>query len=254
MPTPFFLTIRGAAAALCCTASLLAAQEAPRPKPYALTADLGYVSVSGNQQLTTMSLGDKFTYKSGFWLFTQQFNAVYSEASGSANAEFYRVSGRADVTVSKHFTLFSVLSWDRNRFGGIKNKFEEQLGANWRAVASAADSLSFDFGGGFVQQGNLDGSELDFAAGRLALAYKHKFSDRAYVAHADEFTSNLQDTGDWRANSETALVAPLSKALSIKLAYLIRHQARPPFRPGVTPAERFKNTDYVFTTGIQVTF
>jgi putative salt-induced outer membrane protein YdiY len=254
MRTRFVYRLVGAAAACVFTAAPLDAQEAPRPKAYALTADLGYVSVSGNQQLTTMSLGDKFTYKSGFWLFTQQFNAVYSEASGTANAEFYRASGRADVTVSKHFTLFSVLSWDRNRFGGIKNKFEQQVGANWRAVASTADSLNVDFGGGFVQQGNLDGSQLDFAAGRVAAAYKHKFNDRSYLAQANELTSNLQDTGDWRANSETAIVAPLSKLLSIKLAYLIRYQARPPFRPGVTPAERFKNTDYVFTTGVQVTF
>lgn len=247
---------RDVATALCVLlpATVLAQDAKPKPKPYTFAGDIGYVAVSGNQSLTTFSLGDKATYQSGLWLFTQQFNAVYSEASGSANAEFYRVLLRTDYALGTRFTLFGVGTWDRNRFAGIANKFEQQLGVAWKAVQGPSDTLLVESGAGLVQQANLNGTQLDFGASRTAGRYRHVFSERASVQQFVEYILNVQNTADYRANSETSLVAPIAKAISVKLGYLVRYQSQPPFRPNITPAQRFKTTDYVFTSGLQVSF
>jgi putative salt-induced outer membrane protein len=247
---------RDAAIALCVACpGLVHAQDAkPAPKPYTFSGDIGYVAVSGNQSLTTFSLGNKATYQSGLWLFTQQFNAVYSEANGAANAEFYRSLLRTDYALGKRFNLFGVLTWDRNRFAGIANKFEQQAGVSWKAVQGPADTLLVETGAGLVQQANLNGTELDFGASRTAARYRHVFSERASVQQFAEYILNVQNTADYRANIETSLVAPIAKAISVKLGYLVRYQSQPPFRPNVTPAQRFRTTDYVFTSGLQVSF
>lgn len=231
-----------------------AAQDAPPPKPYSFTGDLGYVSVSGNQRLTTFSLGDKATYKRRRFLFTQQFNAVYSEAQGTATAEFYRVLARTDYDLGGPLTVFGVLTWDRNRFAGIANKFEQQAGLAWKALATPTDKLDVEAGGGLIQQENLDRSSLSFGSARTAGTFKHLFSERAYFQQFGEAILNVQNTGDYRLNSESALIAPINSVLSIKLSYLVRYQSLPPFRPSVTPPTRFRTTDYVFTTGVQLTF
>lgn len=245
--------VRTAAAVALCALPLGAQDTAP-PKPYSFTGDVGYVSVSGNQQLTTFSLGDKATYKLRRFLLTQQFNAVYSEAQGTTNAEFYRFLARTDYDLGGPFTVFGVLTWDRNRFAGIANKYEQQAGLAWKAVATATDQLGLEAGGGLIQQDNLDRSSLSFGSARAAGTWKHLFSAKAYFQQFGEYILNVQNTGDYRMNSESAIVAPINSYLSVKLSYLVRYQSLPPFRPNITPAQRFKSTDYVFTTGLQLTF
>lgn len=241
-------------AVLSCLAVALPASAQTPSKRWTLSGDVGYVAVSGNQQLTTFSVGDRATYRSGRFQFSQQFNAVYSEAGGNANAEFYRVLLRTDLTLRPRLTTYGVTTWDRNRFAGIANKYEQQVGLAWKAAEAARDTLRIESGAGLIQQMNLDRSRLDFGASRSAATYKHTFSDRSYVQQFAEYILNLQDTGDHRTNTETSVVAPLSRNASVKLGYLVRYQSRPPFRPGTTPQERFRTTDYVFTSGLQLTW
>ena len=57
---------------------------------------------------------------------------------------------------------------------------------------------------------------------------------------------NLEQSEDARINSETSVVAPISQAIAMKAAYLIRFDYLP--EPG------FEKTDRIFTTGIQIVF
>jgi putative salt-induced outer membrane protein YdiY len=156
--------------------------------------------------------------------------------------------------LSPRVSLFGVAGWDRNRFAGIRNRYAQDLGVKWLAAGSARDTLSVEAGGGLIQQANLDLSALNFAAGRSAARYRHSFSDRAYVAQTAEYIVNGEDTQDYRVNTETSLVAPINGFLSVKLGYLVRFQNRPPVRVPGPPAVLFRTTDYVFTSGLQVTF
>ena len=61
-----------------------------------------------------------------------------------------------------------------------------------------------------------------------------------------EFLPNLQESDDWRVNTESSLVAPISSRIGVKLSYVVRFDK--------VPEPTFKNTDRLFTTGIQLTF
>ena len=136
--------------ALCASAVVVQAQDAAPAVVTKITADLGYVQTSGNTQVTTMNLGEKFT-----------------------------------------------------------------------------------------QQRN-------FPSTRAAGVWRHAFTQAAYFQQNVEFVPNLKETEDWRVNSESSVVAPLSARIGLKLAYVVRFDNLP--EPG------FTDTDKLFTTGIQITF
>ncbi len=72
------------------------------------------------------------------------------------------------------------------------------------------------------------------------------FGGAAFFLQTLEAVPNLEVTEDFRLNSESALVAPLSQRIALKLGYLVRFDNLP--EPG------FLSTDRVFTSGLQVTF
>ena len=57
----------------------------------------------------------------------------------------------------------------------------------------------------------------------------------------------LEETDDFRINSETALVAPLSSHFALKLAYLIKFNNAP-------PSPELVKTDRTLTAGLQLSW
>lgn len=89
-------------------------------------------------------------------------------------------------------------------------------------------------------------SSKSFPASRLAGAYKHAFTKAAYFLQLAEYIPDLQNTGEYRVNSESSLVAPLSSHLGVKVGYAVRFNKTPPVG--------FGTTDRVFTSGVQVSY
>ncbi|MGH7606068.1 MAG: DUF481 domain-containing protein, partial [Gemmatimonadales bacterium] len=83
-----------------------------------------------------------------------------------------------------------------------------------------------------------------FAAARTAAIFRHFFGASAFVTQSVEWTANLETAADQRITSETALTAPLSRQIALRVSYLIRFDNLP--EPG------FERTDRVLTTGVQV--
>ena len=78
---------------------------------------------------------------------------------------------------------------------------------------------------------------------RSATVYRHNFTKAAYFQQGVEFLPNLDTSEDYRVNSETALVAPISSHIGMKFAYVIRFDNLP-------ETGRAKN-DRIFTSGLQ---
>ena len=73
-----------------------------------------------------------------------------------------------------------------------------------------------------TQEADVDGTDKNFPAGRFAGAYKHAFSKASYFQQLAEYIPDLESTGEYRVNSESALVAPLSAHMGVKFAYAVR--------------------------------
>jgi putative salt-induced outer membrane protein len=232
-------------AALGLVATSLLAQD-PAPVVTKITADLGFVQASGNSQVTTTSFGQKLTQQRGLLGFEQTFTFVYGEQNGEVNTNFLRAGLRADYKLGSVFSAFATVAYDRNVFAGIQRRFEENLGFAWQALGAPSDSLRLEAGFSVTQQLAVGGTANDFPAGRLAAAYRRTFSPTTYFLQMAEVIPNFKEPQDLRVNTESAVVAPVSGRMNLKVAYLIRYDN--------LPEPTFRKTDRVFTTGIQIAF
>ncbi|MDH5233363.1 MAG: DUF481 domain-containing protein [Gemmatimonadota bacterium] len=235
-------------AALLALAPTLSAQAPAEPPAVVtkVTADLGYVQTSGNTQLTTLSLGEKATQQRGRLTLAQGFAMVYGKQRDSVITNALRTGLRGDYKIDKLFALFVGAAFDRDRFSGIERRFEELVGLQARVLGSATDTVLVEGGGSFTQKTGIDGIQQNFPSARGAAVWRHVFSKAAYFQQNVEYLPNLKQTIDWRVNSESAVVAPISAMIGVKLSYVVRYDHLP--EPG------FTDTDKLFTTGIQITF
>jgi putative salt-induced outer membrane protein YdiY len=222
------------------------AAPAQTTDPVSVTIDLGFVSTSGNTAVTTFNMGEKLTYTTGKWMFGQSAAAIYGESDGSSTAEQYDAALRAEYSLGPHFLAFAGATWYRNTFAGITSRFVEGVGLGWRTIQAPRDTLRLDAAITSNQETNLALVQSTFAASRAGLAYKHLFGPSTAFTETVEWVSSLEDSDDQRIVSETALTAPISRQIALKAAYVIRFDNQP--EPG------FKDTDRVFTTGLQIVF
>lgn len=221
------------------------AQAAPEWK-LSGTVDAGFVSATGNTDVTTISLGNRIGATRGHWTLRQSSAYVYGKTKGVESANHLRAGARAEYAISNRFSAFSSVGYERNAFAGYDRRIDQQLGAQWRAVGTPTDSLLLDAGGLLTQQDNTDGTSDRSPSARGALAYKHVFSAKTFLTQDVEYVPNLEESGAYRLNAETALVAPLASRVNIKLGSVVQYNSRPP--------ANFGTTDRVLTSGLQVSF
>jgi putative salt-induced outer membrane protein len=226
----------------------LAAQDTAQVKRVEFTADLGFVNTSGNANVTTFNVGDKLILKTHDTrhIFTQLFALVYGRSEGETVADNWRASGRYEHSINSHVYLYALLGMDRDRLAGLSRRFEESLGLTWKAATGPRTELSLEGGVSLIQERPTVGAGDDFVAGRASALFLHKFRENVSFTQGLEFLPNLQQGDDYRINSETAIVASVSRNISFKTSYAIRFDN--------TPEPGFTSTDRLLTTGLQIRY
>lgn len=220
-----------------------AAAQDPPPKPMELTADFGFVSTSGNSDVTTLNLGEKLILRAGRWEHKQQAGSVYGAENDQQTSNLLFGNWRSDFALNSRMALFGYAGYDRNTFAGISRRLEETVGVAAKLLTLASDALTLEAGFGLTQQRSTDGTSNNFSALRTGTLYRHNFSGSSYFTQSIEFLPNLEVSEDYRVNAETALVAPISSHAAIKVGYQIRYDNLP------EPAH--KKGDRVFLTSLQ---
>lgn len=212
----------------------------------------GYVRTSGNADLSTANLSDRLVFRPSLrWKYIQTAAWVYGEAGGAESANQLLGRLRAEFSITPKLAAYGLVGYERNRYAGIRSRYEENLGLSWKAVRAHRHELDIEAGAGGNQQRNIDSTTDNFAVGRLAGRYRFNINDKAYAEEAAELLENLSNTGDARVTSSTVLVAPLTATIAIRVGYLIRYDAEPALNPATSAP--FKKLDTTFTTGIQLT-
>lgn len=211
-----------------------------------VTIDLGFVNASGNANFTSLNLGEKLSDKVGRVVLTQTAKALYGKTDGSTTSESYDVGARAQYALSKRIGVYALLTFQRDPFAGLASRWFGGPGVAVSLVQSVHDTLSFESGVVSTRERSMANVTQSFGAARSAANFKHLFAGKSFVTEAVEWVANLKTSADSRVNSETALTAPLSRQIGLRVAYLIRFDNQP--EPG------FKKTDRILTTGVQVAF
>ena len=225
-------------------AATAAAQE--KKPTTSFTGDLGFVSSSGNTDITTLTVSDKIVHTRGLWMFTQFASYITGHTDDKLTANQLLATERADYAFLPRLSVFAGLGFERNAFAGFNSRTDEIVGLAWKAILAPFDSATVDLGGVMTQEKDVDGTSQSYPSARAAVRYKHQFTKLAYFGQFVEYIPNLKTSGSYRFNSESALIAPLSTHIGIKIAYAIRFDSR--------PQPTFGTTDRLLTTGIQISY
>jgi len=227
------------------------AQEKKPPPPTELSADLGFVSVSGNTSTITLSFAEKLIRRIPRWEFRQEFGSVYGETDDTQTSNMLRALLRADYGLDG-VAVYGRGTFDKNKFAGIDSRFGEGIGLAWRVKKTEINQLNLEGGFELTQQDNLDGTSESFSSLRAATTWKHIFSENSYFFLGLEYLPSLEVSEDYRINSEASVVVPLSAHVAMKASYIVRFDNLPSLNAsGTAPLLK---SDRILSTGIQVTF
>ncbi len=211
------------------------------------TGDAGYVSTSGNSSVQTLNLGYKVAARIGSWDVNQQFAVVHGKSRGATVTSLWRGSFRADYTVQRGMSVYALLNYERNVFAGLTLRVSNNAGVAAVAFENDRNRLTVEGGVSLTAQRGIAprGRDLDFLGGRAATAYVHRIGPKASVSQSLELLPNFREREDIRLNSESAILAPVTKQVGVKLSYVVRYDG--------LPETGYQTTDRLFTSGIQVT-
>jgi putative salt-induced outer membrane protein YdiY len=223
---------------------LLASPTLLFAQPY--VADIGFVSAAGNTRLTTITANGRFTVKVRSWAFLEQTNYIFGKTDGVASANQLKTALRGDHTFFKRAGFFASSTYERNRFAGLLRRNDQSAGLTWRVLNFSHDTLNLDSGGVYSETVHTDSTRQYSPAARGALLYKHSFGGTSALIQTAEYIPTLKNSGQYRINSETALVAKMLNHFGLRLAYGVRYDNK--------PADGFRKADRILTTGLQVTY
>ena len=223
-------------------------------RTFEVSASLGFAQISGNASARTINVADRIRYAPGPWAVAQDLVFFYGEAEGEVNANFWSGGVRGERDLTRRLAAFVATRFDRNELQGIASRFEEGAGLSYKVLELPRDRFTLAAGASLFQQRLVAGTtsplERNFPAARLGADYRHLFNEIAFFQQTAEYLPNLRDTEVYFVNTESALVAPLSTKLGLKVGYVVRFNSAPPLKEGV----RLQRTDTFLSSGVTYSF
>jgi len=207
--------------------SLAWGDEAPK-KNWKDSAEVSIVSTNGNSKASSASGKDTFSYKWSKSTLDLFASALKSEAKGVTTAEKYNAGEKFEYDLSPKNYAYQRFVWDKDRFSGIRNRYDSSVGLGRELIATPQDNLIAELGAGYIVEERIGSQTNDFPSSRAFGKYVRKISKTSDFSQTVEYIQNLKFGDDFRINTESALTAVVSTHVSMKLSYLWNYVAQPP--------------------------
>ncbi|WP_337171819.1 DUF481 domain-containing protein [Gemmatimonas aurantiaca] len=226
-----------------------------KKKAVDFTASMGYAQTQGNATARNINVGNTLTYRAAGWIVRQDLAFMYGEANDKVSTNFWNGGIRGDRTLMNRVALFMASRYDRNVPQGVANRFQQGIGINVLAFDDSHNKLNVAVGGSLFSQDLLPGVTAKvsraFPAARAAVDYRYRFNKLAFLQHTAEYLPAVGDTATaYFVNTESTIVAPISRNVGLKVGYVIRYNSEPPVRND----QQLRTTDMFFSSGLTLTF
>jgi putative salt-induced outer membrane protein len=219
-------------------AALAQAPPCPCPLPpagpplWSGSAELSFLSTSGNTTTSSLGSGLEVDYKPAPW--TVIFKAGYLRAStdGVTTVEQLNASLKGIRDLTPRVDVFAGGAYLRNRFAGIESLISGEGGVGYKILVSPAHTLRGELGLGYTRENQLVGDNRRYATARAGLGYKWAFSRTAVFTNEMSYLRDLSDANNWIFSDKAAIAAALTATFSLKASYtvLYNHEPVPTFK------------------------
>jgi putative salt-induced outer membrane protein len=221
-----------------CFSSGTFAQEtppaAPPPPPRTCTgsAELSFVSTTGNTDTQTLGLGGSIECKPNKWTYTAKAAFIRSEADDIETAKSLDTLFRAARDLTPRLKAYGQFIYFQNEFAGIENRYAVEGGLAYMLLVHPKHTLEIDGGIGYTKEDRVEvigiaDEDLSFATARTGAIYRWKISETAEFGDDAGFTFNLNDGEDWRFANIAYVAAKLNTIFSLKLSYAVAYLNNP---------------------------
>ncbi|MEA3252306.1 MAG: DUF481 domain-containing protein [Pseudomonadota bacterium] len=207
--------------------SLFYAPPAPEDDAPEFTgqAELGYTSLSGNTDSSTLLAKGRLTWLTGPWTQTLRAETRKVEENDNTSAEQYLLGGRERYDLEGPHYLFGFTRWEKDRFSGYDYQFTTIAGYGRQLLAGPDHVLSLEAGPGYRHDELESGEGDDLAVGYGALDYQWNFSEGSSFQQELSVEGTAQNV---TTRAFSAVTAQLNAHLALRLSHEIERNSQPP--------------------------
>lgn len=227
--------------------------EDPKPeqvKRFSNETIFSMVNTRGNTDTLTLAGENEMAYKfSEKWAGSWGAGVVYKEVDSTNQTERYFADLRMDASITEHWYLYLLGSWDRDEFSGFDHRLGLGPGMGCKFLNGPRHFLSGELGLNYRYENYVD-SEADpeqFMEGRLFGKYKWAFTEKTHFTQKLEYLQSYKQEKTQKLKSDTALITAINKMMALKISYSVRYNNNP------IPST-LENTDSIFATSLVFTF
>lgn len=199
---------------------------------------LGYNSVSGNSDNTSLSLGLDAAYKTGSWLYSGETDAYSASRNGKERAKSYSIKLQSDYELDETTFAFGNARYLDDRFSGYEYQASISLGAGRTFISNGNNKFNGQIGVGYrtSEPNSIDQEIESEPVGTAKITYNKDLTETTVLK-----TRWSAETGSDNTYLEgsIALLVSMTDALGIKLSYVAKHNTDVP--EGTKNTDRFTN-------------
>lgn len=208
------------------------------------------VNTRGNTDTLTLAGENEMAYKfSEKWTGSWGAGAVYKEVDSTNQTERYFADLRVDASITEHWYVYLLGSWDRDEFSGFDHRLGLGPGMGCKFLNGPQHFLFGELGLNYRYEDYTD-PEADpeqFMEGRVFGRYKWAFSEKSHFSQELEYLQSYKQEKALKLKSDTALITAINRMMALKISYTVRYNNNP------IPST-LENTDSTFATSLVFTF
>lgn len=220
------------------------------------TAELGYVSTSGNSESNNINAKLSLARETKSWLHSLKLAGIGASSEVSNNgvsnsqrsAEKYNFEYQADRKLDETKSLYAFANYEKDRFSGFDEQSAVGVGYGHKVLNKLTQQMQIDIGPAYRVNNPVQGSSESEVVLHVGENYFWDFSETAKL---EQFL--VIDAGNDNTISRLGLsdTAKLTGALALKLATEWKLTDNPGFNAG---GGEFEDLDSVTTANISYSF
>lgn len=179
-------------------------------------AALGVLSTTGNTESRSINGKMNLDYQTGNWKNSLTAAGVNTANAEETTAELYTVGDKLDYSLSEHSYLFVAVDYEKDLFGGIRERTAETAGYGYRLLTGPVHQLDLELGAGARQteeQGT--GIQESEAIGRAGGKYLWTLSPTSSLGQTLKVESGSSNTfTETVSELKLSVVGPIFVGLS----------------------------------------
>ncbi len=219
------------------------AEDAKMTSEWEASAELGFVSTSGNTETETLNGKIEATKDGKTWRHEGEATALKSSDELGTTAEKYTLSAQSSYKLTEPNFLFGNISYENDKFSGYQYRVTETIGYGRRVISDESMKLDLEIGPG-ARQSKLDNGDTEsegIVRGAAKFKWKisptSKFSEVLTVEAGEDVTVT---------KSVTSLSSKINSALSMKITFTYKNTSEVPVGVEETDTETAVTLVYSF--------